>query len=178
MKNLSLLKRINIMKLLLFLITLFTLNLQAQEKKITDFLNKDLRWEVENQFKNSDRLERYDTLVVVEPFQIKNGTLSIAVKRKKVEFSEQGDKYTETYFTEKQEVELNKITKLTKDINVIFVTRPDAVKIYENGIETRKYSLFFLQLCCSEKYNETWANELLTLFEKAGYSIEMENWYD
>ncbi|MCE3074357.1 hypothetical protein [Chryseobacterium gwangjuense] len=166
------------MKPLLFLIILFSLNFQAQEKKIVDFLNKDLRWEVENQFKNSDRVERYDTLVVVEPFQIKNGMLSIAVKRKKVEFSEQGDKYTETYFTEKQEIELSKITRLSKDINVIFVTQPDAVKIYENGKETRTYSLFFLQLCCSEKYNETWANELLALLEKTGYSIEMENWYD
>ncbi|WBV60833.1 hypothetical protein PFY12_01630 [Chryseobacterium camelliae] len=166
------------MKLLFLLITLFTLNLHAQEKKIVDFLNKDLRWEVENQFKNSDRIERYDTLVVVEPFQIKNGMLSIVVKRKKVEFSEQGDKYTETYFTEKQEIKLSKITRLSKDINVIFVTQPDAVNIYENGKKTGTYSLFFLQLCCSEKYNETWANELLTLLEKAGYSIEMENWYD
>jgi hypothetical protein len=166
------------MKIALFLIPLFALNLQAQEKKIVDFLNKDLCWEVKNQFKNSDRMERYDTLVVTEPFQIKNGILSISVKRKKVDFSEKDDQYTEVYFTEKQEIELSKIVKISKDINIIFVTQPDAVKIYENGIETRKYSLFFLKLCCSEKYNEKWANELLTLFEKTGYSIEMENWYD
>jgi Fe-S oxidoreductase len=167
------------MKFLFFFITLFTLNLQAQEKELVNFLNKELRWEVKNQFKNQDRIERYDTLVVVEPFQIKNGVLSITVKHKRVFFSEKDDKYVESYFNEKQEVDLNKITKLTKDINVIFVTQPDAVKISENGIENRIYSLFFLQLCCSEKYNEIWARKLIALFEKAGYdSIEMENWYD
>lgn len=166
------------MRFCFLFILLFTLNFNAQEKKLVDFLNKDLHWEVKNQFENTERIERYDTLVVAEPFQIKNGILSISVKRKKVDFSEKDNQYTETYYIEKQEVELSKITQLTKDINVIFVTQPDAVKIYENGDETRRYSLFFLQLCCSGKYNEMWAKELLELLKKAGYSIEMDNWYD
>lgn len=166
------------MKLLLFLTTLFTLSLQAQEKKIVDFLNKDLRWEVKNQFENPERIERYDTLTVVEPFAIKNGILSITTKRKQTLYSENDDKYTETYIIEKQEVALNQIVELTKDINVIFVTRPDAVKISENGTETRTDDLFFLKLCCSAKYSEIWANELLALFKKAGYTIEMDSWYD
>ena len=165
------------MKFLLFLLTLFTLNLQAQEKKIVDFLNKDLRWEVKNQFENSERIERYDTLVVVEPFRIKDRVLSITTKRRQTLISEDGS-YTETYVLAKQEVALDKITELTKDINVIFVTQPGAVKISENGTETSTDNLFFLQLCCSPKYSEIWAKELLTLFKKAGYSIKMDSWYD
>ncbi len=166
------------MKFPFLLLLFFTLSLQAQEKELVNFLNKELRWEVKNQFKNHDRIERYDTLFVTEAFHIKNGMLSITVKHKKVLFSEKDRKYVESYFNEKQEVDLNKITKLSKDINVIFVTQPDAVKIYENGIENRTYSLFFLQLCCSERYNEIWGRKLIALLKKAGYSIELDNWYD
>jgi Fe-S oxidoreductase len=115
---------------------------------------------------------------VAEPFQIKNGILSIAVKRKKTLFSENANQYTVISYTEKQEIDLRNVIKLTKDINVIFVTERDAVKIYEDGKETRTYDLFFLQLCCSERYNEAWASEFVALLKKAGYSIEMDNWYD
>jgi hypothetical protein len=166
------------MKLLLLLTTLFTLSLQAQEKKIVDFLNKDLRWEVKNQFENPERIERYDTLTVVKPFAIKNGILSITTKRRQTLYSENDDKYIEIYNTQEYEVALNQIVKLTKDINVIFVTQPDAVKISENGTETGTGDLFFLNLCCSPRYSEIWANELLAIFKKAGYSIEIDSWYD
>ncbi|WP_299177053.1 hypothetical protein [uncultured Chryseobacterium sp.] len=166
------------MKLLLFFLSLLTINLYAQEKKTLEFLNRELRWELKNQFKNSDRIERYDTLKVTEPFAIKNGVLSISVQRKKNEYSENDDRYVETTVVQKQEVPLNKIVKLIKDINVIFITEPNAVKVYENGKEAYADHLFFLQLCCSERYDEVWAEELLDLLKKAGYNIELENWYD
>lgn len=98
--------------------------------------------------------------------------LSIELKKKS---------YGGDFYTEKQEVDLRKIKSVAKDINVIFETEPDAVKITqvnENGDKSeRKSDMFFLQFCY-DKQNEYLADDLVEAFKKAKYKIEKGFWHD
>lgn len=152
-------------------------------KKETKAQNED-RWnysgekfEVEKNFSIKD-----STLTVtainyegkeVGEIQTRMEILSIEVKKKSY--------YGEHFYTERREVDLQKIKAVVKDINVIFETEPDAVKItqiYENGEKSeRKSDMFFLQLSYEEQ-NEYLADDLVEAFKKAKYTIEKGFWHD
>lgn len=99
--------------------------------------------------------------------------LSIEVKKKSYSTGE--------YYVQKQEVELQKITAISKDINVIFETEPDAVKVTNvdiaGTIEVHTTDLFFLNLSYV-KQNDYLAEELIKAFRKAGYEIQKGSWFD
>lgn len=147
----------------------------AQQQEIVKILNQELKKEIrrQQQMPNFDG----DTLVLVQPYRLNGHVLSVAVRRKN--YSE------DKYYTEKQEVALDKITTVVKDINVIFETETDAVTITDStgnatglpDISTRKYNLFFLHLSY-EKQNEALAAKLIKAFKKAGYIIEKRFWAD
>lgn len=161
------------MKLIIsFLFLLQSVFAFSQKKEITKILNQELTKEIRYQKENPDDYsgEKFD---VVENFKIDNGILRISVKKKNL--------YKDGFYTEKQEVYLQKITTIAKDMNIIFETQPDAVTVTnteETGEKSsRKTDMFFLHLSVV-KQNEYLANELVKAFKKAGYKIEKGNWYD
>ena len=161
------------MKKLLILLILVSCNLWAQNKNTLEkLLNNELNKELKIRMNNSYYYEG-DTLIVVEPFKIENKVLSITVKKKSY--------YDNSFYTEKQEVALDKITSIIKDINVIFETKTDAVTVTQTNTEgettTSNYHLFFLHLS-ADKDNESLANEITKSFKKEGYSIGKGFWLD
>lgn len=68
------------------------------------------------------------------------GEMQTTMKILSIEVKKKSD-YGEDFYTEKQEVDLQKIKAVVKDINIIFETEPDAVKITqtkENGEKKHK----------------------------------------
>lgn len=159
-------------KFLLTLIFLGTI-LTAQEKKITKFLNDQLKKEI-REFPGVG-----DSLNLIEPFQIdENKVLSFQVSKYNFETEE-------TEFIT-QEVSLDKITGFVKDINIIFETEKDAVKVttikidvnrQEISNQTYNYHLFFTEIN-KEKDNEYLRDKILDAFSKAGYIINSQFWAD
>lgn len=148
----------------------------AQQQTILNILNKELAQEVKRQFEG-DRFND-DTLVIAQPYRIQGNVLSMELKK--------WDNYDSVYYIYRQEVALDKITAVVKDINVIFETAADAVKITNTTLHTapgvpavKKNSsdLFFLGLSY-EKNNEALAEKLIAAFKKAGYTIEKRFWAD
>lgn len=145
-----------------------------QQTEIVKILNKELDKETRLRLKDPDLSA--DTLWVITPYRIDSNVLSVTVKIKD---------YDNKYYTEKQEIALNKIKAVVKDINVIFETEPDAVRITQQPqdaaatepAEIRYSNLFFLHLY-AEKQNEALANKLVKAFGKAGLKIEKRFWYD
>ncbi len=137
------------------------------EKRLNIELNKELKLQKEASYFEAD------TLIVVEPYKIENNILSVTVKKRSY--------YTKEFYLEKQEIDLDKITSIIKDINVIFETDNDAVKItqtdFEGKITTRNFNLFFLHLS-TEKNNEFLAKNIIKAFKKEGYTIENRFWFD
>lgn len=146
----------------------------AQEKTIVKILNRELRREVKNQLKSSNF--NGDTILIVKEFSIdKNKNLSFQIKRK--------SPYIIGTQIIQQEVPLDKILKIGKDIQIILETEKDAVTLkvtYPDGDQkpqTIKESLFFVYFS-GEKQNEDLGIELQEAFKKAGYNIAKDNWYD
>jgi len=146
----------------------------AQEKELLKILNTELKKEVKNQFQSSNFSG--DTIAINKPFTIdQQKILSFEIQK------------TSPYFSGvqiiRQEVPLNKIIKIGKDINVIFVTEGDAVistsKIIGKEITEEKVAghLFFLFLS-KEKQNEQLGISIQKAFKEAGYIIAKEFWYD
>lgn len=148
--------------ILLFLSSI-SLLVHSQQLKIVTLLNKELAKETKTQKENPGDYysEKFE---VVKKFSLENTMLSLEIMR--------NDNYTE-----KQEVDFRKIKRIAKDLNVIFETEPDAVKITETsnkGEKTvRRSSMFFLKLS-HEKQNEKLANQLVKAFKKVGLKIERE----
>ena len=146
----------------------------SQQTEIVKILNKELEKETRLRLKDPDLST--DTLWVITPYRIDSNVLSVTVKIKD---------YDNKYYTEKQEIALNKIKAVVKDINVIFETEPDAVRITQlpqdaagtEPAEIRYSNLFFLHLY-AEKQNEALANKLVKAFGKVGLKIEKRFWYD
>lgn len=145
----------------------------AQEKKIVNLLNDQLRKEI-REFSGVG-----DSMTLIKPFSIdENKILQFQVSVYNFETEE-----TELI---SQEVVLDKITGFIKDINVIFETEKDAVKIKrvkldKNNLEifsdTSYYHLFFTQIN-RERENENFRDKILEAFSKAGYKINSEFWAD
>lgn len=154
---------------------LMVVNSFSQQTEIVKILNKELDKEARLRLKDPDLSA--DTLWVITPYRIDSNVLSITVKIK--EYND------DKFYTEKQEISLDKIKAIVKDINVIFETEPDAVRITQlqldatstQAAEIRYSNLFFLHLY-AEKQNEALANKLIKAFGKAGLKIENRFWYD
>ncbi len=166
----------------------------SQTSEIVKILNSELRKEIlarkgDRGNYNGEKFE------VVKNFSIKDslltmtavnsegkevGEMQTAMKILSIEVKKKSD-YGEDFYTEKQEVDLQKIKAVVKDINIIFETEPNAVKITqtkENGEKNiRTSDMFFLQLSYG-KQNEYLAEDLVEVFRKAGYTIEKGFWYD
>jgi len=146
----------------------------AQEKQILKILNRELKREVKNQLKSPNF--NGDTIIIMKEFSITNDKkLSFQIKR--ISPSIEG------YQIIKQEVPLSKIRKIGKDIQIILETEKNAVEstteYFDSDRENQKLneSLFFLYLS-NEKENDDLGIEIQNAFQKAGYQIEKEYWYD
>lgn len=146
----------------------------AQEKEIVKILNRELKKEVENQLKSPDF--NGDTITIIREFSIDNDkNLTFKIKKTSPYFS--------GYQIITQEVPLNKIIKIVKDINIILETDEDVVTTttvsFNEGQKEQvlKGNLFFLYLS-HEKNNEELGIKILKAFKKAGYNINKEYWYD
>lgn len=158
---------------ILLILILFGTILSAQEKQITKLLNEQLR----NEIKEFPGIG--DSLTLIKPFEIdENKVLSFQVLKYNFETEE-----TEII---SQEVALDKITGFVKDINVIFETDKEAVKVTSvktnsSGLEisndTYNYHLFFTEIN-RESENEYFRDRILKAFSKAGYKINSEFWAD
>ena len=160
------------MKNILFLFLLFATSALAQKQnQIEALLNKELTKELKLQ--RQDTYYEADTLLIIQPYKIENNILSLTIQKK--------SNTDKTYISYRQEVALDKIMTVIKDINVIFETEKDAVKIYEinsdGEVSYSTYDLFFLQLS-AEKNNEILADNLVKMFKKNGFTIEKRVWYD
>lgn len=145
----------------------------GQEKSLLKILNRELKYEVKNQFKSHNFED--DTISIVEPFTVsEDKILSFEIKKSNLSKGEE---------IIKQEVPLSKIRKIGKDLQIILETEPNAVTttyINQDEItkpEIVKGNLFFLYLF-NEKQTETLGTELQNAFQNAGFSVEKENWYD
>ena len=162
------------MKHLLLLPFLCTMTLgMAQTDKITKLLNK--QFEVEQKIYEADD-EFKPTLI--EPFRIENDSLSFT-------FSQAGTEPGQMMIT-RRSVHLKDIEEFMKDINILFVTSRNAVRethtiLGSDGqiLETteRFTYLFFTQLF-KDQDNRAFFKKMLRAFDRAGYKIVGEHWYN
>lgn len=162
------------MKNKLLLILLFVSALcVAQTEKITKLLNKQFK--AEQKYYEADD-ESKPTLV--EPFSIRNDTLSFA-------FSLPGDEPGETQIIHRQ-VHLKDIEEFLKDINILFVTHKDAVRethtvVNDKGemlSSSEKFSYLFFTELSKDPYDGSLCSQMSVAFKKAGYKIVCEGWYN
>lgn len=137
---------------------------------IIKLLNKELAKEIEAQkdmFSYSG-----DKFEVVEFFHIENNILSLEIRKRNLADGKM--------YLLKQEVDLHKIRRIVKNINIIFETELNVITTYTNESgEKIKYedNLFFLQLSY-QKNNEYLADKIVKVFFKVGYNIEKGIWAD
>jgi len=181
----------NAIALFLLLQSFFAL---SQTSEIVKILNLQLKKETKAQKEDRGNYNA-EKFEVQKNFSIKDSILTITainsegkevgemqttMKILSIEVKKKSD-YGEDFYTERQEVDLQKIKAVAKDINVIFETEPDAVKITqtkENGEKSiRTSDMFFLQLSY-EKQNEYLAEYLVEAFKKAKYAIQKGFWHD
>lgn len=147
----------------------------AQNSKITQLLNSQLQKEYNKFFDEHDQ----SIFKIIEPFRIDNkGVLTVSISW---DGNASGGK---TKYLRK--VPIDKIIKLDKDHNVIFVTEADdVVEIkteYDNKgnivrESTQKSHLFFTEIN-REKHNIKFRNQVIKAFKKAGHTITSEYWWD
>lgn len=163
-------------KILPLLFLLLPSFVPAQEKQLLKLLNDELQKQVKYQFK-SPRFGD-DTIKVMEPFTIKEGkVLSLKIRQ----YQPHMDGYVEWL----QEVPLEKVLTVDKDINVILrAGREDVRSVgtrYIPGEEPRVFeertNLFFLFFYTPDN-NEALSKKIRQAFAAAGYRIETEYWAD
>jgi hypothetical protein len=168
-------ERNTIKRLLIFIILFGIWNIAfAQEKTILKILNRELKREVKNQLKSSNF--NGDTIRIIKEFTITTDKkLTFTIKKTSPYFS--------GYQIIQQEVPLNKIKKVGKDIQIILETEKNAVETKfttfdeEPKEQILNESLFFLYLS-NEKQNDDLGIELQNAFQKAGYDVQKDYWYD
>ncbi len=169
----------------------------SQTKEIVGLLNKELAKEIHHQKDENYSADKFD---IVHHFSVKDSLVRmIVVKTNPVTYQPEEDRIVQTntkilsveirkknnhdnsFYTEKQEIDLHRIKAIAKDIHIMFETEENAVTITsteQNGEKKiRKSDLFFLYLS-AEKHNEYLADEIVKLFKKAAYPIEKGSWYD
>lgn len=142
----------------------------AQQEKITKLLNE--QFEKEQKMYEADD---FDKPKLIQPFQIKNDTLSVA-------FSYQNEEDEIQYF---RQVNLKDIQSFEKDMNVLFIANDGSVKETittknVDGITEKKHynysHLFFTEL--RKDFDDDYLQEeMIKAFEKAGFEISGEYWY-
>lgn len=161
------------MKKVIFILCLFgSISIFSQENKLVELLNNQLNKEIAN-------YEKYDSLRVVQPFHIDENKKLVLETEKYISSMEQ-------WIIMKQEVSLEEISSIGKDINIIFFTEGDKVlvttKTYNEKRELVRTditdkNMFFTELF-EEKQNEKFRDKVIKVFKKAGYEINSEFWYD
>lgn len=160
------------MRIVLIYFFLFNLFAFSQEKKVVDLLNKQLMKEIKK-FTNEDSLK------IIQPFYINEN------KKLILEF-EKYNSYNEKWEVIKSEVSLDKITGFIKDINVIFQTEEkdvlETIKTYNEKKELISTdiidtNLFFTGIN-KEQNNTDFRDKIVKAFQKAGYIIDSQYWYD
>ncbi len=147
----------------------------SQTHKIVKLLNEQLQKEYNKYYDEADK-ERFE---LTQPYKIdEKGVLSFV-------FSENDNQYNgkTTYY---RTVPIDKIIRLDKDMNVIFVTDGEealeVVTTYDskgNLIRENNYrSSIFQTAIHKEKQNERFRKALIKAFKKTGYAIESEYWWD
>lgn len=183
------------MKLLItFLFLLLSVFTFSQTDEIVKILNRELKNEIRTQkkdaknyygekfevIKNFNIEDSIQTMTVIKADGTEDGLVQTTMKILNLEVRKK-NYYGGDYYTEKQEVDLSKIKAIVKDINIIFETEANAVKITrteENGDKTiRTGDMFFLHLS-HEKQNEYLASELIKAFKKADSDIKKGFWHD
>ncbi|MFN0289940.1 hypothetical protein [Pedobacter helvus] len=170
-----------------------SVKLFAQEKQLINLLNNKLQKELKSQ--NDTLNYEGKKFEIVNGYSIKDSILTMPVTNDKGEVVQivqtnlkiltlevrKKQSSNDSTYVEKQEIELNKIIAVSKDINIVFETQPSAVKISrksENGTTEVNYSdLFFLHLFY-EKQNDYLADDIIKAFDKLGVSIKKGRWYD
>lgn len=158
-----------VMSLLIFNTVAF-----AQQNKIVELLNQ--------QFKKEQKMYEFEAIdqpKLIHPFEIKNDTL-------KVSTSYLADFQTGEIWHYNRAVHIKDIEGFIKDINVLFVAKDGSVKVIvikkdEDGniinTEENHTHLFFTELRKDTK-DQKLQSKMLKAFEKAGYNITSEFWYN
>lgn len=144
----------------------------SQEKEIVKILNEQIKKEIRDQFENP--YFDGDTLTMIKEFSINNKILSVEMKKSNAFRT----------VVERQEVPISKISSVGKDINIIFDALGKDVKI-----KSKKFSkdddeeifesdsdMFFTYIHFRDI--EYVGNDLIKAFEKAGFKIKKNYWYD
>ncbi|MBW8359502.1 MAG: hypothetical protein K0M63_06850 [Weeksellaceae bacterium] len=160
--------------ILLFSLAFWTAG-YAQENTLLKILNRELKKEIKNQLKSPHF--NGDTIRIIQPFTINSEKiLSLEIEKR--------SPYLSSVWVIKQEVPLNAVKKVGKDINIILETGENLVTTtsyrLEEGKEKEEQSmgnLFFLYLS-NEKQNEDLGIAIQNAFIKAGVPVIKEYWYD
>ena len=148
----------------------------SQKQKIVDYLNRELKREIRQQFK-SPRFDG-DTLELLQPFRLETGdTLSVTILLRKGD----GSGTEETT----QKMRIQDVLSVDKDINVLFRTAERKVLIRsrrildEGEIREDHYQadMFFL-FRYTPNNNESMAATIRKYFAGAGITIQTEFWAD
>lgn len=159
-------------KVFIIVFSLIVIDSYAQETKIVELLNKLLKKEIKK-FKNEDSLK------IIQPFYISEN------KKLILEF-EKYNSYNEKWEVIKSEVSLDKITGFIKDINVIFLTEEkdvlETIKTYNEKKELISTDIIYTNLFFTginkEQNNTGFRDKIVKAFQKAGYVIDSQYWYD
>lgn len=164
------------MKNIIIIVLLFiSSTLFSQNDKIVKLLNKQLNTEYKEYYDQADK-ERFK---LTQPYKIdENGILSFS-------FTENYNQYNgkTNYY---REIPIDKIVRLDKDMNVVFISDEknalEIVTTYDNQgklVRENKYqSTVFQTEIKKEQQNEYFRDELIKAFNKAGYEIKSEYWWD
>lgn len=157
---------------LLLLLCAMTLSI-AQTNKITRLLNKQFNaeqkmYEADDDFKPT----------LVDPFRIENDSLSFT-------FSQAGTGPGQTIIT-RRSVHLKDIEEFMKDINILFVTSRNAVRETHTILgadgqilsSTKRFTYLFFTQLSKDPYDQVFFKKMLRAFDRAGYKILGEHWYN
>ena len=159
-----------------FLFLLLPSILPAQEKRLLKILNDELYRQVRYQFKSVRFAD--DTIQVLQPFSISaDKVLSVKIRQ----YQPDRDGYIEWL----QEVPLEKVLSIDKDINVILRAGDEDVHSagvrYARGGDPGKFeektNLFFLYFFTPNN-NESLGKKIRRAFIGAGYKVDVEYWAD
>jgi hypothetical protein len=159
------------------ILLLFSFLSFAQTTEITQLLNLHFQQE---QSMYDEEYSNFKKPTLVQPFQIKNDTLSF-------EYSIPSYTDSEHILYTKRKVHLKDIKEFIKDVNVIFIANPKSVKETRTTKNTKGETLestesftymFFTELRKDSYDAYTLRQQMLDAFTKAGYKITSEDWYN
>ncbi len=180
-----------IIKKILLLLAIFFANYGfSQTQEIVKILNRELKIQVAKEplkIMNTDSSGvAYvshiiaDTMQIVKPFVLKNNMLSFTVERTLKSHNPQY--YGRIIIT--QEVALDKITSISKDIGVFLDAEPESVTFsatlyHEDGkVESYEIKQGFMRTYLFSPTSKNLSEDLIKAFKKAGITIQKGVWYN